>query len=356
MKKHAIVKPLVTTKNIQATPVELPIRKGISFKEWCEAGHILNQMDKACHWWIGDWVLFGGNNYGDKYKAYINESSFTYDTVQHDKMLAEKFKLRRRRRNLSWAHHMDVIGLPEKEQDKFLDLAEKHNWTRSQFRGALKKHKQKQLSAGGERIKNSNVIYGDFREVCKKFKDESVDCIFTDPPYGKEFLELWSALSKVATRILKPSGFCICYSGVFHLPEVYDCLREHLTYYWQCIVLHKGGGQFIKPRNLNTLYKPILVFAKPPIVTVEPAIMDIIKGSGKEKKHHEMQQPELEAEEIIRKFTDKGNIILDPFAGSGTIAVAAYKTKRKYLAIEKEKVNVNIIKKRLRKVENEKRK
>jgi len=210
------------------------------------------------------------------------------------------------------------------------------------------------MAAGGERIKNSDVIYGDFREVCKKFKDESVDCIFTDPPYAGEFLELWAALSKIAARILKPSGFCICYSGVFHLPEVYNCLCEHLEYYWQCILLHKGGGQFIKPRNLNTLYKPILVFAKPPIVTVEPAIIDVIKGTGKEKKYHEMQQAELEAEEIIRRFTDKSDIVLDPMAGSGTIPVAAKKTGRKYLAIDNDKNNVNIIKKRLKKVKNEK--
>lgn len=342
---------LVKTKHIRSTPVGLVINKNISFAEYLDFGLKLSAADKAIHWFIGDWLLFGEQNkYGDKYAKAIERTGFAYNTIRHDKAVAKKFELVRRRTNLLWAHHEMVSSLPEKEQDKFLNLAEKHNWTLAKLRGALNKYKHKQLSAGGERIKNSKVIYGDFREVCKRFKDESIDCVFTDPPYAKEYLYLWSALSKTAARILKPTGFCICYSGHFHLPEVYDRLREHLTYWWECAAVHPASGQFVRPRNLNTYFKPILIFVKPPVVNIEPSTSDIIiRKTPKEKDLHEWQQPVSEAEEIIRRFTDKGDIILDPMAGSGTIPLAAKRTGRKYLAIDNDKTNVSIIKKRLRK-------
>ena len=37
--------------------------------------------------------------------------------------------------------------------------------------------------------------------------------ITENPPYPKEFIEVWSKLSRFAKRVLKPNGYCISYSG-----------------------------------------------------------------------------------------------------------------------------------------------
>ena len=47
----------------------------------------------------------------------------------------------------------------------------------------------------------------DFREVGKKIKDHSADLIFTDPPFGQEFLPLWDDLGAFAARSLEAGGF-----------------------------------------------------------------------------------------------------------------------------------------------------
>ena len=57
-----------------------------------------------------------------------------------------------------------------------------------------------------------NGIYtGDARELAKEIPDESVDLIFTDPPYKKQFQYLYEWLPGEAARVLKQDGFVLCY-------------------------------------------------------------------------------------------------------------------------------------------------
>lgn len=52
---------------------------------------------------------------------------------------------------------------------------------------------------------------------------------------------------------------------------------------------------------------------------------------------HEAQFPLALADRIIRLYSDKDDLVLDPFIGSGTTALAAIKNKRNYIGIDKEK-------------------
>ncbi len=65
------------------------------------------------------------------------------------------------------------------------------------------------------------------------------------------------------------------------------------------------------------------------------------------KALHPTQKPEELLKRIILGFSNKGDIILDPFAGSGTTPFIAKKYDRRYIAIEKEKKYFEIIVKRI---------
>lgn len=70
-------------------------------------------------------------------------------------------------------------------------------------------------------------------------------------------------------------------------------------------------------------------------------------NSVRSNKDHEAQFPVELAERVIRLYTEKGDIVLDPFMGSGTTAVASIKTGRKYIGIEKEEKYISLANKKI---------
>ncbi|MFM6250341.1 MAG: DNA-methyltransferase, partial [Dolichospermum sp.] len=62
---------------------------------------------------------------------------------------------------------------------------------------------------------------------------------------------------------------------------------------------------------------------------------------------HPTQKPLLLISKLIEMLTDEGGTVLDPFAGSGTTAVACKELGRNYICIEKEREYVDIIHQRL---------
>jgi 16S rRNA G966 N2-methylase RsmD len=187
---------------------------------------------------------------------------------------------------------------------------------------------------------------GDFEEVFKDIPDGSIDCIITDPPYPYEFIEVWSKLSRVAKRVLKPNGYCIAYSGQMNLPEVIKRMNEHLNYYWTFSLIHTGSRQLINGRSLFCGWKPILVFQNG-FKKLDKPFDDFIMGTGIEKTHHKWQQAELELKHLINNFTKEGDVIMEPFAGGGTTIIAALKLNRNIIAAEINETSYNVSKQRI---------
>ena len=58
--------------------------------------------------------------------------------------------------------------------------------------------------------------------------------------------------------------------------------------------------------------------------------------NGKQRRHPTQKPIEL-VEFLIKAYTNEGDIVLDPFSGSGTTAIACQRLNRQFLAIEKER-------------------
>lgn len=249
-----------------------------------------------------------------------------------------------------------IADIPEEifEQEVFIDDEEpvKGELTTGKLikiaKDLEKETKRKEKAKAGSKIDKIDIDFrlGDFEEVFADLPDGSIDCIITDPPYPYEFIECWTKLSRFAKRKLKPNGFCIAYSGQMNLPEVYKRMTENLNYYWTFSLNHTGSNQLISGRNIFCGWKPILVFQNGFSKLKEP-ISDIITGSGREKYGHKWQQAEAELYEIIELFTNEGDKIFEPFAGSGTTLKAAKVMNRIPIGAEIDEMSYNIAKGRI---------
>ena len=72
----------------------------------------------------------------------------------------------------------------------------------------------------------------------------------------------------------------------------------------------------------------------------------LTKPSEKRCGKHPTQKPVAILEKIILASTDEGDLILDPFNGSGTTGIVARRLNRKYIGIEKEKEYLDLTIKR----------
>ena len=73
----------------------------------------------------------------------------------------------------------------------------------------------------------------------------------------------------------------------------------------------------------------------------------IVGTNAKERTGYPTQKPVGLAERIIRASSDPGELVLDPFAGSGTVGAAATELGRRYLLIDENAEAVEVMRKRL---------
>jgi len=215
-----------------------------------------------------------------------------------------------------------------------------------------KQEKQEKRNKKAEEGKKVNVKdleidfrLGDFTKVLDDIPDGSVDLILTDPPYPIEFIECWSKLADFAFRKLKKNGFCIAYCGHKNLYESMKRM-EVLDFYWIFSLIHSGNTKLIAFNNICAGWKPILIYQKG-FKKLDDRVDDVIKGSGRSKKNHEWEQGLDELDYLIDKFSKPGDLIVEPFTGSGTTLISIKKNNRIGIGAEENEETYNIAKKRI---------
>jgi DNA modification methylase len=202
-----------------------------------------------------------------------------------------------------------------------------------------------------EVIGNAIIKHGCMKTALRDVPDGSVNLIFTDPPYLAAYLHTYGDLSRLASRILKDDGVLIAYAGKYFLPTIYQYLGSHLDYHWQIDLIHSGAASRLNKRFIHCRSKPLLVYVKKGKNRRESWIDDVLQGTGREKQLHPWQQSEEEATQLMKKLTRPGDLVVDPFLGSGTFAAAAVKLGRSFLGCDEDEKAVGTTRRRLRMLE-----
>jgi len=182
-----------------------------------------------------------------------------------------------------------------------------------------------------KKVSDVEIRKGDFKKVLNDVYE--IDAIITDPPYPKEFIKCFSELSLFAKEHLKKDGFIAVYSGQYNLPEVISRLSEHLTYVWTFCLYHIGKKQLVNGVNIMCGWKPVLIFSNGK-KKMRFSAYDVLLSEQREKANHKWQQSESGVYNLIDIFTKPGQLVVDPFAGSGTFGKVATENGRKFIGAD----------------------
>lgn len=163
----------------------------------------------------------------------------------------------------------------------------------------------------------------------------NVDWIVTDPPYPNEFLHCFELLSEVAELHLSNGGSLLCMSGQSYLDKVYHSLSSRLKYHWTLGYMTPGGqAAQIFPRKVNTFWKPVLWYTKSEFKGKWVGDVCASKVNDNDKKHHHWGQSESGMYDLMKRFVEPAQTVMDPFMGAGTTGVVALELGAKFIGVD----------------------
>ena len=191
----------------------------------------------------------------------------------------------------------------------------------------------------------SRIIQGDCVEVMKQFPTGGIDMVLTDPPYLVNYVDRtgrsiandknddWlEPAFKEVHRVLKKDAICVSFYGWTKVDLFFKAWKGAGFRVGGHIVFTKAyasTARFVKYHHESAF---VLVKGQPEL----PAnpLPDVMPFEYSGNQFHPTQKPLSALQPLIESFTKPGDIVLDPFAGSGSTCIAAMLAKRRYLGIE----------------------
>lgn len=256
-------------------------------------------------------------------------------------------------------------------------------------------------------LRTNRVLGGDCIALLKKLPEDSVRLCIADPPYFNvltkedwdtawtspdEYLTWTTRWMEAAMRVLLPGGLLYCFGQLGKREHVFlhlmsEAAREYCFH--DLIIWDRAVGYNNRGDSFTPAYEMILVLRKngaapyfdKSAVREEYSVQQqelyardkryknsaarlehlrqgkfatnlwripSLKGAAKEKIGHPSQKPEALIERIIVSSSAPGDLVIDPFLGSGTTAVVAQKLKRRWIGIEKNKDYAKMARARIR--------
>ncbi len=129
---------LSNTFAVDVTPTSWQPSTPLTWDEWEQVGNTLLTLDKSLNFWIGDWVLYGENKWGEMYAQAQAITGWNYDRLARAKWVASKVPCWLRTQQLSWTAHLAVAALTTDKQKEWLDKAEAEGMHSAELKKAIK--------------------------------------------------------------------------------------------------------------------------------------------------------------------------------------------------------------------------
>ena len=160
----------------------------------------------------------------------------------------------------------------------------------------------------------------------------TVNAVITDPPYAEADVPLYGDLGRFAMRVLKPGGWCLAMVGDLYLARIMSLMTASglVDRGYIAIGFPGGGHSRIGATKTFQAVKLVLVMQKPPTCQPPEWGPNFLTApmNGHDKSLHQWQQSLPIFERLIERFTVPGDVVVDPFAGSGITLLAVQKLMR----------------------------
>jgi len=204
----------------------------------------------------------------------------------------------------------------------------------------------------------NQIMQGDCISVMEGFPAASVDLVVTDPPYLVNYKDrhgrairndsdagwIGPAFRQIY-RVLKDNSFCVSFYGDIHIDKFMGAWKE---------AGFRLVGHIVWPKRyassswyLSRHHEQAFLLAKGTPPRPDTPMQDIQEWQYTGNKLHPTQKAVAVMKPLIESFSRKGEIVLDPFSGSGTTAMAAKQSGRSYIGIDLEEDYVAIARNRL---------
>ncbi len=240
----------------------------------------------------------------------------------------------------------------------------------------------------------NNIVQGDSLEIMKKIPDNSVDVTFADPPFNlkkkynsyndkhavEDYLSWCKKWLHEMVRITKPTGSIFVHNipkwliyfgsylnevAIFRHWIAWDAMGSPLgktllpNHYGILYYVKSNDFKFYDIRMLHKRCRKCHYILqdyggkKDQLHKFGPLVSDVWTDihrirHKKRRDEHPCQLPIHLLERLILMSTDEGDIVLDPFMGTGTTAIAAKRLGRKFIGIDVDPEYVEITNKKLK--------
>ena len=193
---------------------------------------------------------------------------------------------------------------------------------------------------------------GDLREAWADLPDRSVDAFVTDPPYDNAGVPLFEDLARLALRVLKPGRLAAVYCGHVALPEEMALLEAGgLAYVWHGVNVLPGLHSNVRVHLINGHHRSVLLYSagryQPRRWIHDAHTVGDGRGGPESRPLHAWQQAVGPCSHWVRSASEPGEVVFDPFVGSGTTAVAAVTEGRRFLGGDIDPASVETTRQRL---------
>ena len=202
-------------------------------------------------------------------------------------------------------------------------------------------------------LENASLYNADMLEVLANMPACSIKAVITDPPYGINTksdvsgkLNPWadlvnsafwySAWIRLVREKITPDG---CLWTCLNWRSLVTFQKAAMDAGWSIESLMVWDKKWIGPggqKGLRPSYEMAALFAGADFAIPDRGIPDVqaFPWSSNKPNGHPAEKPQALMEFLIRNSTNPGDVVLDPFMGSGTTGAACLATGRRFIGVE----------------------